>query len=129
MSIGDTIKNFNKTLLSLASQISVICPQNIVSSNVSTIDTIINRFPEKVIEQFIIYVLPDKDKIDNGDENYFLNKDYSKVIKDKKKGDLINDIFQFKEIWKELSNNNKKMVINYMKCLCYFAQVYLISRT
>jgi hypothetical protein len=126
MSIGDFVKNFNNTLLSLAGQLSIICPNTIISSNVSTIETIIKNFPEKIIEQFVIHILPDKQRIDDEDENYFLNKSYDNITKNKES--IVDDIFQFKSIWKQLTKNNKKMVINYMKCLCYFSQIYLINR-
>jgi len=126
MSIGDPIRNFNKTLSSLSNQLSVICPGSFISESATTIDTIMKKFPEKIIGEFIVHVLPDKNMIDEGNEEFFLKKDYSKEIPGKE--NLLNDVFQLKEIWNRLTPSNKKTIFGYMKCLCYYAQLYLINR-
>lgn len=116
---------FNNTLSSLIVQIADICPDSILSKYINIIKTIIYNNPDKIITQFIMIVLPDKDKIDKEDENYFLNKTYEKEAKED--NDVINKIFKFKDIWKKLTYSNKKMVIQYMKCLCYYSQMYLLT--
>ncbi len=116
------INNFNNTLLSLGSQLSIICPNSIISNNIGIVKNVINRYPEKTIEQFIIHVLPDKDMIDKENDEYFIKKKYDEINDD----NAMNAIMQYKDIWKQLTNKNKQVVISYMKCLCYYAQQYLV---
>jgi len=116
---------FNDTLISLAGQLADICPNSLISKYLTIINKVIKSNPEKIMTAFIIHILPYKDKIDAGDEDFFLNKSYEKEAK----GDdeVINKIFKFKDIWKQLTDDNKNIVIQYMMCLCYYAQLYLIK--
>jgi len=118
---------FNDNLINLVSQLADICPNSLISKYLTIIKNVIKKNPEKIITAFIIHILPYKDKIDAGDENFFLNKSYEKEAK----GDdeVIDKIFKFKDIWKQLSNSNKSVVIQYMICLCYYAQLYLIKNS
>ena len=78
---------------------------------------------KKTIEIFCIKVLQYKDKIDAGDESFFLEKDF----KDDLKGDeniVLKHILSFKSIWRELSKANKEVVIQSMQILCELAQEY-----
>jgi hypothetical protein len=120
------VTNFNKTLLDLSEQLSLICPNTIVSNNLTNLKMIINNFPNKILELFIIHVLPDKDKIDNADKNYFLNKSYDNAL-DKDK-DATKKFFEFKDIWYKLTDQNQNLVIQYMQCLCYYAQEYFMEK-
>ena len=81
--MSNVVNDFNKTLLDLAEQISLVCPNSILSNNLTNIRMIINNFPNKIIDVFCVYVLIDKDRIDSGDKDYFLNKSYDNAFDDK----------------------------------------------
>jgi hypothetical protein len=116
---------FNNTLINLAIQLAEICPKSIISIYLNLIKKVVLNNPDKIIIEFIIHVLPHKDKIDAGNEDFFMNKSYEKEAK----GDdeVIDKIFKFKDIWKQLNTTNKNIVIQYMICLCYYAQLYLLK--
>jgi hypothetical protein len=127
MSLKELITEFNNTAISLAEQLSTICPNTVISNNVSNLKMLIGHDSEKLIELFTLYVLPDKAEIDSGNADYFMGK-----IKKEKKTDeneaLIKDAFEFKHIWNKLDDMNKTFVIQYMQCLCYYAQQYFLLK-
>lgn len=120
-----SLEQFNSTCLDLAEQLSIVCPNSTISNNIGTVRSVIKTHPKKIIELFIIYVLPDKDRIDSGDNDYFLNKTYDNVAKEK--NIPIQKFFEFKNIWFSLSPENQQLVIQYMQCLCYYSQDYFIT--
>ncbi len=119
------IQQFNNTLLDLAEQLSLVCPNTVVSNNISSLRMLTNNFPNKIIELFIIYILPDKERIDAGEKEYFLNKSYDNIIED---SDNVKKFFEFKDIWYKLSNDNQQLVTQYMQCLCYYAQEHFMEK-
>lgn len=121
-----SLTNFNKTLLDLSEQLSLVCPNTVISNNLMNLRMVINNFPSKILELFIIHVLPDKDRIDDGDKNYFLNKSYDDALDND--ADATKKFFEFKDIWYKLSDENQQLVIQYMQCLCYYAQEYFMEK-
>ena len=107
------MEQFNSTLIDFADQLSLVCPNSIISNNIDTIKSILKSHPKKIIELFIIYVLPDKEKIDIADHDYFLKKSYEDAAKDS--GVPIQKVFEFKSIWIELTPENQNFVIQYMQ--------------
>jgi hypothetical protein len=121
-----SISNFNKTLLDLSEQLSLVCPNTVISNNLGNLRMVINNFPNKIIELFIIHALPDKDRIDAGDKEYFLGKSYNDALDNDK--DATKKFFEFKDIWYKLSDENQNLVVQYMQCLCYYAQEYFMEK-
>ena len=121
-----SISNFNKTLLDLTEQLALICPNTVVSNNLGNLRMILNNFPNKIIEIFIIHALPDKDKIDAGDKDYFLGKSYNDALDNDQQ--TTKKFFEFKDIWYKLSDENQNLVVQYMQCLCYYAQEYFMEK-
>ncbi|AYV78776.1 MAG: hypothetical protein Edafosvirus32_7 [Edafosvirus sp.] len=115
---------FNGTTLELADEMTKLFPKSLISTNLKDLKNLIKMYPKKLIELFVIYVLPDKEEIDNENEKYFLENSFNKHIKDD--NNLIKQMFQFKTIWKQLDDENKKTVISYMKFLCEYAQQYFM---
>lgn len=116
------IDQFNEYALDLTRQLSLVCPESIISKNLDNVSAIIKISPKIPISAFIIYILPDKEKIDREDDDYFVNKSYDNVIGNDNM--LIKKVFEFKDIWAKLNPNNKKVVIQYMKLLCGLALEY-----
>ena len=124
--ISENLNNFNSTVIDLAEQLSLICPNSIISNNINLIKSVIKNKPTKIIELFIIYVLPDKSKIDKGDDDFFLNKSYNDEVE--KHSISINKVFEFKNIWNKISIENQEVVKQYMQCLCYYSQEYFLEK-
>jgi hypothetical protein len=117
------VNEFNNTLSDFAKNLANIFPNSLIGNNLSTILTIINAndTKHKLIHTFICKVLPYKNEIDNGNEDFFVNKSFSDDTDD---SNVMNSIFELKSLWKKLNNNNKKYVIQYMQLLCEISQDY-----
>ena len=115
------IDDFNSTALTLAQSIAIVCPNSIIGRNISVINIALNNKinKNKFIDIFTTKVLIYKKEIMSGDENYFLNKSYDDT------GVETSNIFEFKDIWTKLNDNNKKTIIQYMQILCLLSERYL----
>lgn len=124
METSQHLNDFISTLIDLMDGLSVIpqIKQSIIFQNIGLVQNSINSNKQKVIEQFIIHVLPFKTEIDNGNDEFFLNHDYSNKNNVDKNG--LEQIFQFKSVWKTLSDENKDTIKDYMKILCYCSNEY-----
>lgn len=131
--ILNVINDFNQTLLSLATNIANICPNSIIGNNIKDIQKFVNNKQNltKFIDIFCINVLKYKDKIDEGDETFFMEKDYTEDIgnpSDKNnKDEIVKNLdiaVAIKSIWSKLNSDNRKIVIMNMQILCALAQMY-----
>lgn len=126
MSIQEITQEFNATFIDMITQISEKISDDTIDSTIcSALKIIINNHPHKIIGIFIVHVLPHKEKIELGDENYFLNED---AVDNKYRDDesVINKILTFKKLWTKLNENDKKSIIKYLTVLCYYANHYFI---
>ncbi len=117
--------DFNEVLISLALNIADVCPNSVIGVHIVDIQKTIRRkaFFNKFIEVFCVKVLQYKDRIDSGDESYFLEKDYKDDL-DKEEESALTHIISMKSIWKELKPANKEIVMMNMQILCELAQQY-----
>jgi hypothetical protein len=121
---------FNKTLLEFAKQMQIIAPNKDNSNLFMKLQCVINIHPTKIIELFIINILPDKDKIELDNDDYFLNKQYDSTEDETigvKKEDSITFIYELKKIWVTLSIQDKSIIITYLKILCTHSLNFLIN--
>jgi hypothetical protein len=125
MSLENIENDFKDLIIDFIYNLSKICPNSSISNNIIIIDKFIKNEPIKIIELFIKYVLKYKKYIDNEDENFFLSNCYSEDIKDN--NDFVK-VFEFKNIWKNLDNNDKKNIMKYMKYLCDLSYNYFIIK-
>ena len=94
-------------------------------------------FNEKqILKTFISDILQYEDQIKNKDENFFLKYDFNSKYKNLNSGitqnisksDVnIDFIFQFKNNWQQLSENNKNAIFNHMILLCKIAHAYKVE--
>lgn len=119
------IVDFNDVLISLVTNVADVCPNSIIGTHNKDIIKAIKHKDnfKKFIEIFCIRVLQYKDKIDSGDESFFMDKDYKDDLKDDENY-VMKHILSFKTIWKELSKPNKEVVITSMQILCELCQQY-----
>ena len=120
------IDDFNNLLLDLVRNIADICPSSIIGANVKDIERELKNDANrnKFIDIFVAKVLQYKSEIDNGDENFFLNKTYENEFGS---NGMLSRVFEFKSIWTKLNNTNKALVKQYMQLLCELAQNYFIE--
>jgi hypothetical protein len=103
-------------------------PNSLIGNNIGHIrrELGLEKNKEKFIGLFVMKVLPYKDKIDEGNYNFFMNKSYN----DDLDGDnnLMDKVFEMKGIWSQLSKENRDIVILYMQALCGLAEKYFIIK-
>lgn len=126
--IFELINDFNQTLLTLAMNIAESCPNSLVGQNFKDIKKNINDKNNltKFIDLFTTKVLQYKTQIDSGDESFFMEKDYKSDLKECNDSYLSN-VISVKSIWKDLSEDNKHIVITYFQILCALSQGYFDS--
>lgn len=130
MSKIDCINNFNSVLKDFAQNMAYTCPDTIIGQNIGYINRTLDnlRDKEKFIDLFCAKILIYKPVLDNDNnpeerEQFFLKKSYDNDLKGTD-AEGFDRIFIFKDIWKGLKQENKDMVILYMKALAELAQEY-----
>lgn len=124
--MSEHISNFNDIIKILANKISLECPNSIIANNIGHLNTIIKQYPTKILELFIIHVLPDQEKIELGNDDYFLNKTYDNVSGGNNA--IVKQIFEYKNIWTKLSRQTKNDCIEYLKILCLYSSQYFLEK-
>ena len=123
------INDFNSMFFQLATQVAMLCPKTFIAKNIDVLEQIIKNKPDKIIILFTKYVLKYKQEIDNGDDAFFLNNPFSQevdILKTKNlEYNVVKRIFEFKEIWKKFSADNRQVIIKYMQFLCKLSLNYL----
>jgi len=142
--ISDLVDEFNSVMMDLVRNISVVCPTSIIADNISHIENIytnicngktvdlsnvlnendaanISTVPKNsLINLFMMHVLQYRNRIEAGDDTFFLGDECYKNINNSYMG----KIFYFKDLWKSLKRENKDIVIEFMTYLCDIAQDY-----
>lgn len=120
--VSDIQIEFNQTLYDLASQLVILCPYSFVAKNISVLGILLNTEPSKVIDLFTLRALKYKNQFDSGNDSFFLNGNFSDDVN----GDssIVGKIFELKESWKNLSDENKKIVRQYIKYLFELSNEY-----
>ena len=127
--ISNIIKDFNELIEKFMLRLARIDSNSVIANNMSYITTLMKQTPKKLIEIFVVYILADKDKIDKGDDEYFLNKTYYQESNGEK--GMLSKVFELKKIWLKIGADDKKIIIKYMQLLCRYAEEYffLIHQT
>lgn len=124
--IDEIINDFNLVLNELVVNLADVCPNSIIGKNIKDIKNVLNssEYKTKFISIFVERVLQYKPEIDKGKDSFFLGKSYDNDLKGYES--YANNIFEFKNIWNELKQDNKNVVIQYMQILCDYAQQYFL---
>lgn len=125
--VVNIINDFNEMMFDLANQLSMACPSSFIANNLDILKRIINSHPKKIIDIFVLYILKYKQRIDDGDDDFFINNDFSSEINDIGENDLVGKVFEFKTMWKQLTHTNRVAVKNYMQCLCQLSLEYTFA--
>lgn len=119
----ELITEFNDKLLVLIEGLAKATNKKLIINNFGLLKRIINKNPNRPIENFIFYMLPHKPEIDSENENFFLTYE---IKTNNLNSSFIKNIFEFKNIWYKLNDENKSTVKNYMKYLCSISQEYFL---
>lgn len=125
------VKNFNNLSLTLATFLGNIAPNSTFATFKRPIEKLVQDESTKIIDTFVLKALVYEKQILEGDEDFFIGKDYKSDLFDIY-GNKINDesdnvimkVFEFKTIWKLLDDKNKEEIKEYMKVLCKIARKY-----
>lgn len=118
--------DFNSVILDFARNLADVCPESLIASNIDYVEKIMRRLrpddKEKFIGIFVANILQYKDKIFEGEEDFFLKKSFKEDLEGE--NFLLDNIFEFKGIWHSLKPENKELVRYYMQLLCVLGQDY-----
>lgn len=121
------VEDFNNVALQFIDQLTLICPNSIITNNTDLFKEIINKKKTTVIDQFALNLYDYKSQIDKCDEDFFLTNDFSDKTNNDKT--LIGLMLELKGIWKKLNTLNKQKIFEYLQVLCYYTQEYILCIT
>lgn len=119
----DIQTEFNSTFLDLSTQIAMLCPKSFIAGNLSILKKIITTKPSFVIDIFTQRVLKYKNRFDEGDDDFFLNGDFTNDVE----GDsqIIGKIFELRDYWKVLNESNKVVIRQFLEYMFDLSEEYL----
>tara|TARA_E500000178_G_scaffold356655_1_gene436702 strand:+ start:16115 stop:16486 length:372 start_codon:yes stop_codon:yes gene_type:complete len=120
MSKVEKIKSFNEILETFLQQLSPI----IGTTYHFYFQKLVKANAVMPIQQFLLEVIPFKEKIMNKDESYFL--DIESNAEDKIQGDeqVLTEILRLKDIYSGLDNQSRQEVWNYFQALIVLSEEY-----
>ena len=119
MSMEEVITEFNTTFLDMLQQLSSICPIDIPISHYNFVKNVINTTKNKIMDMYVLYVFPHRDKIEEGKDEFFLEENF---IED---DTILKKVLTYKNIWKKLTEQNKQIIIQFLTVLNIYASSYL----
>ena len=85
------------------------------------INQLINDNSSKIIDMFILSVFQYEEQILAGNDDFFLNQDFGEGKLDNSE---LMQVFEFKNIWKTLTEENRTNIKSYMQILCKISRKY-----
>ena len=130
--MSSLIKIFNSQLLEFIKDVKRVLPDDLnIKTAVFYTENIIKVNPSLLVKSWYdLVILPYKEEIENGDFEFFLNKEYSKEIKVVNDFGVLNNdgllktIDTIKNRAKELSEDNKKKILKYTQNLTKISLMY-----
>ena len=122
MSLSEIVREFNKYSEEFVNEMIKISNDADLKSYQTVLINLNKTNSTKCIEQFIIHGLPQKEKINNEDENYFLERNYA--------DDFDNDDYsmmkalKIKDTWKTFDNNTKQCIFQYLQVMVHYSEEY-----
>ena len=130
----DATFKFQEQLMDLTVTIGQITNDILIKTYQKSLQQAVAKSSKLIIDCFIKTVYYQKiddekgqirDKIIRGEEEFFLNDMFDDMIVDGNK--ILKDIFAFKKIWKNLSEENKQLIKEYMLMLCYYSDIRYVN--
>jgi hypothetical protein len=117
---------FNSSLLEYIKNMAKLFPDSTLSNNFDLLETMIKKYPNKFIDQFVLYVLKYKDRIDASDEDFLLNHNFDEELKGT--NSVVQYVFEAKSIWEKLNDDNRQGTFLTLQVLCYYTQEYFLKK-
>lgn len=124
------VKDFNAKTIEFFEYVLRICPNEGVRKDIfkykGLANTMMKINSRKIIDGFAYYVAPHKKQICDKDDNYFLGlnlaneqgvTEYSMM-----------ESLRIKEIWSDLTADQKEMIFNYVLILISFTEKYIVNK-
>ena len=123
MSVSEIIVNFNKYSEEFVNEIVKITNDVEIKSYQTLLINLNKTNSAKCIEQFIIYGLPEKEKINSSDETYFLGRDYADDLGNNE--DSMMQALKLKDTWTTFDPNTKRCIFEYLQVMVHYGEEYL----
>lgn len=121
----EIIDKFIIVFNSFVSNVQLLCPRNsLINTNSNIIKQVINNNKDLVIKMYCKKVLIYKNEFDTDPNAFLMNHDFKKDLSEFK-GVPLDQIFVFKNIWSQLTKENKDILTNYIKGMNKIASQYL----
>lgn len=125
--MSDIVNKFIYVFKSLIENIKLLCPKNsIINNNAKLIDSFVNSNKDLIIRIYCAKVLIYESVFNKDPNEFLLTHDFGEDFKELNEVP-IDQIFTFKNIWNSLSDDNKTILINYIKGLNKLAHKYIES--
>lgn len=121
------VKTFNDHFMEFIDDVLVVFPSNMEIILARTTLLGIKKInPSLLIRYWYDYVnVPYKENIDNGDIDFFIEKDYSQDVKDfEDPGYFLKAIDRFRGPIRDMQQENKEKSFEYIKNLCALSDMY-----
>lgn len=125
--MSDIVNKFIYVFKSLIENIKLLCPKNsIINNNAKLIDSFVNSNKDLIVRIYCAKVLIYEVTFNKDPNEFLLTHDFGEDFKELNEVP-IDQIFAFKNIWNSLSDDNKTILINYIKGLNKLAHKYIES--
>lgn len=121
------LRTFNEQLSSFVDELEIVFPENKTVLSVKMgVDTLKKANPKLIISAWQNYVvIPYYAKIDEGDYNFFIEKDYTTDLNDYSNSkSVLKSIDDMRTSVREMDENNKQKSLEYIRNLCKLSQAY-----
>ncbi len=123
MSTHDIITTFNRYSEEFIDEM-ILVSRDTDAVNYKTILINLNKSNcTKCIEQFILYILPNKEYINASDEKYFIEKNYSDQLENDDYSLL--KALKIKDMWVTFTPDTKRCIFEYLQVMVYYSEEYL----
>lgn len=123
--MSEIVDKFIIAFNSFVENVKLLCPRNsIINNNAALINSFINNNKELIIKIYCKKVLIYQNEFNANPEGFLMTHDFKNDLQEFKEIP-IDQIFIFKNIWQQLSQENKTILINYVKGLNKLAMKYL----
>ena len=122
------LKAFNNQFIEFLDDIDRIIPNN---ADIITMKNALTRLkkanPKLILTMWYKWVVTQYgDKVDSGDYEFFINKDYKADWEGyKHEGPILDAIDRMRTIVRDCDDNNKETALQYVKNLCGLSKMYI----
>ena len=130
---NSSIHEFKNIVSTLLPQIAKITNNLLIIKYEKELLNAISRHPKNIIDTFVLKAYMHgnglfRQKLIIGDEDFFLNSDVKELAsnvgeKIDEKDDVLTALFEFKNFWHKLKDENKVIFKYYLVTLCYYADI------